>query len=59
MTVSPRRNRDRRRSDVLARAREVLMSFRSYLMASEDESAAGVGALTRAKQPLSPWLEES
>ena len=59
VTVSPRRNRDRRRSDVLVRAREVLVSFRSYLMASEDESAGGAGTLTRAKHPLSPWLEES
>jgi diguanylate cyclase (GGDEF)-like protein/PAS domain S-box-containing protein len=59
VTVSPRRDRDRRRNDVLARAREVLVSFRSYLMASEDESAASVGAITRAKQPLSPWLARS
>ena len=59
VTVSPRRNRDRRRNDVLARAREVLMSFRSYLMASEDESDAAVGALTRSKQLLSPWMNES
>ena len=59
VTVSPRKNRDRRRNDVLARAREVLMSFRSYLMASEDESAPPIGALTRAEQMLTPWLTKS
>jgi diguanylate cyclase (GGDEF)-like protein len=57
VTLSPRRNRDRRRNDVLARAREVLVSFRSYLMASEEEPAPSGGTLTRAKRPLSPWLE--
>jgi diguanylate cyclase (GGDEF)-like protein len=57
VTVSPRRNRDRRRNDVLARAREVLASFRSYLMASEEESAPDADTLTRAKRPLAPWLD--
>ena len=55
VTVSPRRNRDRRRDDVTARARQVLMSFRSYLMASEDDSVP-LGALMRAKRMLAPWL---
>jgi diguanylate cyclase (GGDEF)-like protein/PAS domain S-box-containing protein len=31
--IGVRRNRDRRRSDVLSRAQQVLISFRSYLMA--------------------------
>lgn len=35
--ISPRRNRDRRRNDVIARARDILMSFRSYLMAAEED----------------------
>jgi diguanylate cyclase (GGDEF)-like protein/PAS domain S-box-containing protein len=59
VTVNPRRDRDRRRNDVLARAREVLVSFRSYLMASEDESATSAGAITRSKQSLSPWWDRS
>jgi hypothetical protein len=58
VTVSPRRNRDRRRDDVTARAREVLVSFRAYLMAAEEEVAPSVGALTRAKQMLAPWLSK-
>jgi diguanylate cyclase (GGDEF)-like protein/PAS domain S-box-containing protein len=56
VTVSPRKNRDRRRDDVFARAREVLASFRSYLMATEEESPPPTGALTRAKRFLVPWL---
>jgi hypothetical protein len=59
VTVSPRRNRDRRRSDVLDRARQVLVSFRSYLMASEDESATSVDALTRQPRTSVPWLDRS
>ena len=37
-TISPRKNRDRRRDDVRRQAREISMSFRSYLMAYEEES---------------------
>ena len=54
VAVTPRRNRDRRRADVMARARQVLMSFRSYLMASEDDGGPQSGVLTRAKQTLTP-----
>jgi diguanylate cyclase (GGDEF)-like protein len=56
VTVSPRKDRDRRRDDVFARARDVLMSFRSYLMAAEEESVPSQGALARAKRFLVPWL---
>jgi diguanylate cyclase (GGDEF)-like protein len=56
VAISPRRSRDRRRDQFMARARDVLMSFRSYLMASEDESESPPGALVRAKQMLAPWL---
>ncbi|MCX7426903.1 MAG: diguanylate cyclase [Planctomycetia bacterium] len=34
--ISPRSNRERRHEETLARAREVLVSFRSYLMATEE-----------------------
>jgi diguanylate cyclase (GGDEF)-like protein len=59
VSVTPRRNRDRRRNDVMARARDVLVSFRSYLMAVEEESEPSTGALTRAKRILAPWLTRS
>jgi diguanylate cyclase (GGDEF)-like protein len=56
VAVSPHRSRNRRHEEVMARARQLLMSFRSYLMASEDEYEAPPDALTRAKQMLVPWL---
>jgi hypothetical protein len=56
ITIAPRKNRDRRRSDVMDRAREVLVSFRSYLIASEEEAVSSSGVLIRAKRMLAPWL---
>jgi diguanylate cyclase (GGDEF)-like protein len=37
--VAPEKNRERRREEVVHRAKEVIASFRSYLMAHEEESA--------------------
>lgn len=56
ITVSPRRSRDRRCDDVMVRAKEVLTSFRAYLMASEEDSSLPIGAFTRARRILAPWL---
>jgi hypothetical protein len=56
VTVSSRKDRDRRRDDVFARACDVLASFRSYLMAAEEECVPSEGALARAKRLLVPWL---
>jgi diguanylate cyclase (GGDEF)-like protein/PAS domain S-box-containing protein len=56
LTITPRKNRDRRRDDVGNRANEVLASFRSYLMATLDNAPAGKGVLGRAKRILAPWL---
>ena len=55
VTISPRKDRDRRRRDVADRAREVLVSFRSYLMATDEEPMPPEGALKRAKRILTPW----
>jgi diguanylate cyclase (GGDEF)-like protein/PAS domain S-box-containing protein len=55
VSISPKRNRDRRRDDVAERARQVLVSFRSYLMASA-ESPPTQGVLRRAGSILAPWL---
>ena len=54
-TISPRKNRDRRRDDMAERARTVLSSFRSYLMASIETTPAPGGMLQRAGQILTPW----
>ena len=56
VAVSPLKSRDRRREDVTKRAREVLMSFRSYLMATELETERSDGVLRRMKRALAPWL---
>jgi diguanylate cyclase (GGDEF)-like protein len=56
VTISSRKSRDRRREEVMARARGILMSVRSYLMAVEEESTPTSGALLRAKKILTPWL---
>ena len=54
--ISPRKDRDRRRADVADRAREVLTSFRSYLMASKVDNPPGKGVLYRATRIIAPWL---
>ena len=56
VTIHPRKNRDRRRTDVSDRARRMLVSLRSYLMAVEEEEAARSGVFKRAKRILVPWL---
>jgi diguanylate cyclase (GGDEF)-like protein len=55
VAIGPRRSRDRRREDLMAHAREILMSFRAYMMASDDDSAASSGAMARLKRILTPW----
>jgi diguanylate cyclase (GGDEF)-like protein len=60
LSIHPKRNRDRRRNGVGDRAQEVLVSIRSYLMASEEgDDTAGKGVVQRAKQIITPWLNPS
>ena len=57
VAISLRRERDRRRNDFTDHARQLLTSFRSYLMANpEEESPTPAGPLVRAKRILAPWL---
>jgi hypothetical protein len=58
--VGVRRNRDRRRKDVASRAQQVLISFRSYLMAIsvDEENLPGEGAADRMKSVLAPLLSK-
>jgi len=53
LNIGVKKNRDRRRSDVSQRATDVLLSFRSYLMATDEEGAPG-GRLSRVKKALPP-----
>ncbi|MEE8452528.1 MAG: diguanylate cyclase [Thermoguttaceae bacterium] len=55
LKISLRKARDRRRMNVENRAREVITSFRSYLMAT-NETNVQMGVVRRAKQILAPWL---
>ncbi len=56
IAIGPCKGRERRRGDSLLQARQILLSFRSYLMAYEDESVPVSGAMTRLKRMLTPWL---
>ncbi len=58
VSITPRKARDRRHADVAQRAQQVLISFRSYLMAtSEDEDGPPrEGPLVKMKHVLLPWL---
>lgn len=63
VAITLRNDRDRRRENLDQRAREFLASFRSYLMATPDESAngnrqgkIGGGTIRRVGRALVPWL---
>jgi diguanylate cyclase (GGDEF)-like protein/PAS domain S-box-containing protein len=58
VSVKLRKHRDRRRTDLNDRARQVLASFKAYLMANELEESetTNPSALGRAKRILAPWL---
>jgi diguanylate cyclase (GGDEF)-like protein len=60
-TITPKKSRDRRRADVTDRAQQVLMSFRSYLMATpEDQDGPPPAADVKAKVKhfMLPWLKK-
>jgi len=60
VTIAPRKTRNRRQADVVERAQHLLMSFRSYLMATpeDEDSQASKGGLAMAKHILLPWLNK-
>lgn len=55
VTITPQKSRDRRRTDIAERAREVLVSLRSYLMASEEGESRPAGLVSRAQRIIAPW----
>jgi diguanylate cyclase (GGDEF)-like protein len=55
ITISAQKTRNRRKSEVMTNAREILVSFRSYLMATECEPSSP-GVMNRVKRILTPWL---
>lgn len=56
IVVGPRTDRNRRSQDVTVQARELLTSFRSYLMASEEWTLPSAGKWKRIKRIIAPWL---
>jgi len=56
VAIRPQRDRDRRRTDAAEQAREVLISLRSYLMATEEDPPSHGGVLRRSVRFLVPWL---
>jgi diguanylate cyclase (GGDEF)-like protein/PAS domain S-box-containing protein len=61
VAIRPQRNRDRRRRDVLERARQLISSLKSYLMAQDHAGVAGVrgqeeppGMLDKARNMFAP-----
>ncbi|MHB1036452.1 MAG: diguanylate cyclase [Pirellulales bacterium] len=59
VVITPQTERDRRQSNLADRARQVLISFRSYLMASEEPWLPPAGMFRRVKRILTPWLTPS
>jgi len=58
VAISPRRSRARRRADITHRARQVLVSLRSYLMATELQSEPAPGVLRRVGRMFTPWRKQ-
>ncbi len=54
--VSPGKTRNRRQSDVIRRAHELLASLCAYLMASEEEMPSSERVWVRVGRMLVPWL---
>jgi len=58
VTVRPRRDRDRRRADAVERARYVMASIKSYLMATEELEPQAESTFRQASNLLAPWLHK-
>ena len=69
VSIRPQRGRDRRRRDVLERARQLLFSLKSYLVAQEQNPEALItpspqpaehvaGMLELAQRELAPWTSK-
>jgi hypothetical protein len=64
VVIRPKRQRDRRRRDAAERARQLLLSLKSYLMASDFNGTFSTETadekretfLLKSKQVLSQWL---
>ncbi|HID78292.1 MAG TPA: diguanylate cyclase [Planctomycetaceae bacterium] len=58
VTVRPKRHRDRRRAHAAERTREVLLSLRSYLIATEAQPTAESSVSHKTFPALAQWLAD-
>lgn len=58
VVVSTEETRNRRRNDVTTKAREILVSFRSYLMATECDLSPSSSVMHRVRRMFTPWLAD-
>jgi hypothetical protein len=56
VSVRPRRNRDRRRNDIVDRANQLVFSLRSYLMANDLSAPPAAGVIQQQSPSLMDWL---
>jgi diguanylate cyclase (GGDEF)-like protein len=56
LTISTETVRNRRKSEAMTNAREILISFRSYLMATECDLSSSPTVVNRVKRIFTPWL---
>jgi diguanylate cyclase (GGDEF)-like protein len=56
IAVSTRETRNRRQQEVMTRARELLVSFRAYMMAAECELSPSTAVINRVRRMFTPWL---
>jgi diguanylate cyclase (GGDEF)-like protein len=59
LTITSQRKRDRRKDQLAERARQLLISFRAYLMATECDEPAEPGVLRRARGLFGLWFGKS
>ncbi len=57
VAIRPQRSRDRRGRDVLDRARQLLVSLKSYLVAQEQGAIAAASLMAQPDQPVAGILE--
>jgi hypothetical protein len=59
VSVASQKKRERRQEQAAERARQLLVSFRSYLMATEIEQPPDPGVFRRARGLFGLWLGKS
>jgi diguanylate cyclase (GGDEF)-like protein len=56
LCIRPLKTRNRRQEELASKAHDIYVSFRSYLMALEDEAPPAENTFVRVGRVLAPWL---